>query len=80
MSFVSFPDAGGAGGFGANGSRGLPEDPTQGAWVVLACDRRIEGNQCVRASILGWRKSKLQRKVPSALAGETQALLSAVAE
>eukprot|EP00959_Pyramimonas_sp_CCMP1952_P021843 459894-Pyramimonas_sp.AAC.1 len=34
MAFVAFSDAGGAGAFdGLVGDRGLPEDPTQGAWM-----------------------------------------------
>eukprot|EP00959_Pyramimonas_sp_CCMP1952_P058466 1221026-Pyramimonas_sp.AAC.1 len=37
-------------------------------------------NQTVKASLLGWRSCKLRRKVPSTLAGETQALSAAVAE
>eukprot|EP00959_Pyramimonas_sp_CCMP1952_P354018 7417028-Pyramimonas_sp.AAC.1 len=80
MSFVSFSDAGGIGGLGTDDSKGLPNDPTQGALIVLACDRNIENNKCVRTSILAWRSSRLRRKVLSTLAGETQALSSAVAE
>eukprot|EP00959_Pyramimonas_sp_CCMP1952_P273291 5712289-Pyramimonas_sp.AAC.1 len=60
--------------------KGLPEDPTQGAWMALAADKSALANRSVKASILGWRSSKLRRKVPSTLAGETQALSSAVAE
>eukprot|EP00959_Pyramimonas_sp_CCMP1952_P295258 6175316-Pyramimonas_sp.AAC.1 len=48
--------------------------------MVLACDQAILDNKAVKASILGWRSSKLRRKVPSTLAGETQALSAAVAE
>eukprot|EP00959_Pyramimonas_sp_CCMP1952_P030613 641636-Pyramimonas_sp.AAC.1 len=48
--------------------------------MVLAADKSVLANRSVKASILGWRSSKLRRKVPSTLAGETQALSSAVAE
>eukprot|EP00959_Pyramimonas_sp_CCMP1952_P001782 36678-Pyramimonas_sp.AAC.1 len=60
--------------------RGLPEDPTQGAWMVFAADRDILENRSVKASLLGWRSSKLRREVPSTLAGETQPLSAAIAE
>eukprot|EP00959_Pyramimonas_sp_CCMP1952_P087990 1841052-Pyramimonas_sp.AAC.1 len=48
--------------------------------MVLATDKSVIDNRVVRASILGWRSSKLRRKVTSTLAGETQALSQAVAE
>eukprot|EP00959_Pyramimonas_sp_CCMP1952_P100727 2107137-Pyramimonas_sp.AAC.1 len=81
MSFISFSDAGGIGSTeGLLDDRGLPVDPTQGAWMVLAADCSVLENKAVKASILGWRSSKLRRKVPSTLAGETQALSAAVAE
>ena len=81
MAFVSFSDAGGV---GANiqleDKNGLPADPTQGAWMVLATDKDLVDNKPAKVSILGWRSTKLKRKVPSTLAGETQALSGAVAE
>eukprot|EP00959_Pyramimonas_sp_CCMP1952_P325348 6809993-Pyramimonas_sp.AAC.1 len=81
MAFVTFSDAGGVGAFdGLADDRGLPEDPTQGAWTVCATDKSIIENRSVRASVLGWRSSKLRRKVPSTLAGETQALAATVSE
>eukprot|EP00959_Pyramimonas_sp_CCMP1952_P105319 2201729-Pyramimonas_sp.AAC.1 len=73
MAFVSFSDAGGVGAdIKMNDDRGLPADPTQGAWLVLATDKSVLLNSSVKASFLGWRSSKLRRKVPSTLAGETQ--------
>eukprot|EP00959_Pyramimonas_sp_CCMP1952_P426475 8932566-Pyramimonas_sp.AAC.1 len=40
MAFVSFSDAGGVGAHeGLLDDQGLPADPTQGAWMVLATDR-----------------------------------------
>eukprot|EP00959_Pyramimonas_sp_CCMP1952_P292105 6109205-Pyramimonas_sp.AAC.1 len=81
MARVSFSDAGGAGAVdGMSDERGLPEDPTQGAWMVSACDQAALDNQAVKASILAWRSSQLRRKVLSTLAGKTQALSAAVAE
>eukprot|EP00959_Pyramimonas_sp_CCMP1952_P246851 5159390-Pyramimonas_sp.AAC.1 len=74
MAFVSFSDAGGVGAnINQDDDRGLPDDPTQGAWMVLTTDRSVLDNHAVKASIIGWRSSKLRRKVPSTLAGETQA-------
>eukprot|EP00959_Pyramimonas_sp_CCMP1952_P015677 331782-Pyramimonas_sp.AAC.1 len=81
MAFVSFSDAGGVGSCeGSVDEKGLPEDPTQGAWMVLATDKSVIDNRVVRASILGWRSPKLRRNVTSTLAGERQALSAAVAE
>eukprot|EP00959_Pyramimonas_sp_CCMP1952_P284059 5937587-Pyramimonas_sp.AAC.1 len=81
MAFVSFSDAGGVGAHeGLLDGQGLPADPTQGAWMVLATDRSVIDNCAVKASTLGWRSSKLRRKVTSTLAGETQALAQAVSE
>eukprot|EP00959_Pyramimonas_sp_CCMP1952_P242270 5063782-Pyramimonas_sp.AAC.1 len=81
MAFVSFSDAGGVGAKeDMLDDKGLPDDPTQGAWMVLAADADVLSNQAVKASMLSWRSSKLRRKVPSTLAGETQALSAAVAE
>eukprot|EP00959_Pyramimonas_sp_CCMP1952_P113724 2377302-Pyramimonas_sp.AAC.1 len=69
MSFVSFSDAGGVGSTGGPGDyRGLPVDPAQGAWMVMAADKSVIEKQAVRASILGWRSCKFRRKVPSTLA------------
>ena len=80
MAFISFSDAGGVGSTeGLLDDRGLPADPTQGAWMILAADQSSK-NSAAKASILGWRSSKLRRKVPSTLAGETQALSAAIAE
>eukprot|EP00959_Pyramimonas_sp_CCMP1952_P117940 2466017-Pyramimonas_sp.AAC.1 len=69
MAFVSFSDAGGVGAnINQDDDRGLPDDPTQGAWMVLTTDRSVLGNHAVKASIIGWRSSELRRKVPSTLA------------
>ena len=59
---------------------GLPCDATQGAWMVLACERLPTGTRSVRASPLAWRSSKLKRKVFSTFGGETQAMLQGVNE
>eukprot|EP00959_Pyramimonas_sp_CCMP1952_P246165 5145278-Pyramimonas_sp.AAC.1 len=81
MAFISFSDAGGVGASeGQVDDKGLPEDPTQGAWLILAADKSVIDNRAVKASTLAWRSSKLRRKVTSTLAGETQALCAAVAE
>eukprot|EP00959_Pyramimonas_sp_CCMP1952_P130047 2719436-Pyramimonas_sp.AAC.1 len=51
MAFVSFSDAGGVGANeGLVDERGLPEDPTQGAWMILAADRSVLDNCAVKAS------------------------------
>eukprot|EP00959_Pyramimonas_sp_CCMP1952_P113176 2365567-Pyramimonas_sp.AAC.1 len=56
MAFVSFSDAGGVGANeGLLDRQGLPADPTQGAWMVLATDNSVIDNCAVRASTLGWR-------------------------
>eukprot|EP00959_Pyramimonas_sp_CCMP1952_P116300 2431401-Pyramimonas_sp.AAC.1 len=47
--------------------------------MVLATDRSVLENRAVRASLLGWRSSKLRRRFPSTLAGETLVLAPAVA-
>eukprot|EP00959_Pyramimonas_sp_CCMP1952_P433770 9083339-Pyramimonas_sp.AAC.1 len=45
MSFMSFSDAGGVGAFDdLTDEKGLPEDPTQGAWMILACDKSVLSN------------------------------------
>eukprot|EP00959_Pyramimonas_sp_CCMP1952_P313112 6553977-Pyramimonas_sp.AAC.1 len=63
MAFVSFSDAGGVGASGGQqDAKGLPEDPTQGAWMILATDRSVIYNRPVKASILAWRSFKLRRK------------------
>eukprot|EP00959_Pyramimonas_sp_CCMP1952_P131915 2758139-Pyramimonas_sp.AAC.1 len=82
MAFVSFSDAGGVGASEGLllGRQGLPADPTQVAWMVLATDKSVIDNCAVRASTLGWRSSKLRRRVTSTMAGETQALSAAVVE
>eukprot|EP00959_Pyramimonas_sp_CCMP1952_P431058 9027876-Pyramimonas_sp.AAC.1 len=52
-AFVSFSDAGGVGASeGQLDERGLPQDPTQGAWMVLATDKSVIDNRVVRASTL----------------------------
>ena len=47
---------------------------SQGAFGVLAFDRKMLNNERARCSLLWWNSGKLKRKVPSTLAAETQAL------
>ncbi|CAK8995356.1 Uncharacterized protein SCF082_LOCUS4325, partial [Durusdinium trenchii] len=82
MCFIACSDAGGINVQGTDqlDEDGLPQDATQGAWMVLAAERLPEGKRPVRASPITWRSSKLKRKVFSTFGGETQAMLQGVNE
>lgn len=81
MSFMVCSDAGGVNSKEeAVDEIGLPSDATQGAWMVMTCEKMPIGTQPVKASPIAWRSSKLKRKVFSTFGGETQALLQGVNE
>ena len=77
MTFIGVSDAGGVDGkVRGLGSDGLPEDPVQGAWMVLASSLLPSHDKKIPVSVLSWRSSKLKRRVTSTMASSTMALSS----
>eukprot|EP00435_Cladocopium_sp_Y103_P035246 s245_g9.t1 len=81
MTFVGISDAGGVDGEvrGWN-AEGLPDDPVQGAWMVLASNMLPAHDRKIPVSVLSWRSSKLKRRVTSTMASETMALSQCLGE
>ena len=81
MTFIGVSDAGGVDGdFRGLGKDGLPEDPVQGAWLVLTSNLLPAHDLKVKVSVLSWRSSKLKRRVTSTMAGETMSLSQCLGE
>ena len=72
MCFLGISDAGGVDGLSEGvDENGLIEDPVQGAWLVLGCNKVPAHDEHLRVSVLTWRSTKLKRRVTSTLASET---------
>eukprot|EP00435_Cladocopium_sp_Y103_P027150 s2554_g6.t1 len=81
MTFVGISDAGGVDGDSrGRDDTGLPEDPVQGAWMVLGSDLLPSNDRKIPISVLSWRSSKLKRRVTSTMASETMALSQCLGE
>ena len=81
MTFIGISDAGGVDGdVRGYGPGGLPEDPVQGAWLVLASNLLPAHDQKIKVSVLSWRSSKLKRRVTSTMASETLSLSQCLGE
>jgi hypothetical protein len=81
MTFIGVSDAGGVDGeIRVRDDRGLPEDPVQGAWMVLASSLLPAHDQRIPISVLSWRSSKLKRRVTSTMASETISLSQCLGE
>jgi hypothetical protein len=81
MTFIGVSDAGGVDGeVRSRDERGLPEDPVQGAWMVLASNLLPAHDQRIPISVLSWRSSKLKRRVTSTMASETMSLSQCLGE
>ena len=65
---------------GAWARDGLPEDPVQGAWLVLASDLLPAHDLRINVSTLSWRSTKLKRRVTSTMAGETLSMSQCLGE
>ena len=79
MLFITASDAGGVDGSSPL-EQPLPEDTTQGAWVIMAADQLPSASKRIRISVLSWRSSKLKRRVSSTLAGEALSFSQALGE
>ena len=81
MTFIGVSDAGGVDGeVRGNDADGLPEDPVQGAWMVLTSNLLPAHDLRVQVSVLSWRSSKLKRRVTSTMASETMSLSQCLGE
>ena len=81
MKFIGISDAGGVDGdIRGLDKMGLPEDPVQGAWIVLASDLLPAHDLKINVSVLSWRSSKLKRRVTSTMAGETLSMSQCIGE
>ena len=61
MTFIGVSDAGGVDGeVRSRDERGLPEDPVQGAWMVLAFNLLPAHDQRIPISVLSWRSFQAQ--------------------
>ena len=81
MTFIGVSDAGGVDGeVRSYDPGGLPEDPVQGAWMVLASNLLPSHDQRISISVLSWRSSKLKRRVTSTMASETMSLSQCLGE
>jgi len=81
MKFIGISDAGGVDGdIRGLGKDGLPEDPVQGAWLVLASDLLPAHDLRINVSTLSWRSTKLKRRVTSTMAGETLSMSQCLGE
>ena len=75
MTFIGVSDAGGVDGEVRGHDRdGLPEDPVQGAWMVMTSSLLPAHDKKIPVSVLSWRSSKLKRRVTSTMASETMSL------
>ena len=81
MKFIGISDAGGIDGdITGLDKKGLPEDPVQGAWLVLGSNMLPAHDLRVQVSVLSWRSSKLKRRVTSTMAGETLSMSQCLGE
>jgi hypothetical protein len=81
MKFIGISDAGGVDGdIRGPAKGGLPEDPVQGAWLVLASDLLPAHDLRINVSVLSWRSTKLKRRVTSTMAGETLSMSQCLGE
>ena len=81
MTFIGVSDAGGVDGeVRTTDEADLPEDPVQGAWMVLASNLLPSHDHRIPISVLSWRSSKLKRRVTSTMASETMSLSQCLGE
>ena len=81
MTFIGISDAGGVDGeVRGAGVEGLPEDPVQGAWMVVTSNLLPSHDKKIPVSVLSWRSSKLKRRVTSTMASATMALSQCLGE
>lgn len=81
MTFIGISDAGGVDGeVRGAGVEGLPEDPVQGAWMLVTSNPLPSHDKKIPVSVLSWRSSKLKRRVTSTMASATMALSQCLEE